>query len=194
VPFPLVVFASSPGDPGEVADPFVLGSSLLGGEHVLGGALAGLGEDSEFASALAGPPAIIAYALAQDSEVGWAPRPGPARLAALAQLDDRVPHLVFPLRQAPSGALAVLEQDTLDDVRQCVHVLMLTPLGYRPLAPEVGIADPTFTAGIDAAELESQLEEQEARARVTVATPGPDAGGQQQVVVRVALVGDEEGA
>jgi phage baseplate assembly protein W len=111
-----------------------------------------------------------------------------------------VPHLRWPFRltagadlpgQVPHAPLQLVEQDTIDDVRQSVHLLMRTPRGARPLAPDVGIDDPTFSVGIDPQLLAAQIEEFEDRARVTVATAGVDAAGQQTVTVRVALVDDD---
>lgn len=69
------------------------------------------------------------------------------------------PHLAYPFRMADNGELAVLEQRSLDEGRMCAHVLMRTPRGARPLAPEVGVEDPTFTYGIDAELLEADLNE-----------------------------------
>ena len=101
-----------------------------------------------------------------------------------------IPHLRWPLRIA-DGQLQLVEQDTLEDVRQCVHLLLRTPLGARPLAPEVGIEDPTFTAGVDADVLAGRLEEMEDRARITVDTTGVDEHGRQRVRVYVALAEDD---
>jgi phage baseplate assembly protein W len=100
-----------------------------------------------------------------------------------------VPHLAFPLRLAEDGGFAVVEQDTLEDVRQCVHVVLVTPRGSRPLAPNVGIEDPAFMAGVDAAELQAALEgdDGEPRARVTIEADPVSAGGEQSVSVRVDL-------
>lgn len=101
-----------------------------------------------------------------------------------------IPHLAFPLRLTDSGSFAVVEQDTIDDVRQCVHVLLRTPLGVRPLAPEIGVEDPTFETGIDGDVLAATLEEQEPRASVTVVAAPVDPSGEQQLEVRVALAGE----
>jgi phage baseplate assembly protein W len=102
-----------------------------------------------------------------------------------------IPHLAFPLR-LDGGSFAVVEQDTVEDVRQCVHVLLRTPLGIRPLAPEVGVDDPTFTEGVDGDALAAQLEEQEPRAVVTVTTSPIDERGEQVLEVRVALAGEAD--
>lgn len=103
-----------------------------------------------------------------------------------------IPHLAYPLRLAPDGTFAVVEQDGIDDVRQCVHVLLRTPLGARPLAPQIGVEDPTFTSGVDPDELQQTLEEQEDRATVTVTTTPVDPTGEQQITVEVALADDPD--
>lgn len=106
----------------------------------------------------------------------------------LSDLAGRVPHLAYPLRLS-AGRLEVVEQDTVEDVRQCVYVLLRTPRGARPLAPDVGIDDPTFTGGVDAPELAAELERQEERAEIEISTGGPDFAGREQVTVRVGLAG-----
>ncbi len=103
-----------------------------------------------------------------------------------------VPHLKWPLELA-GGMLLAVEQDTIDDVEQCVHVLLSTPLGSRPLAPEVGAPDPTFV-GADAAEMSSRLTDPdfgEPRADVAVTVDG--AGPDQTVSVQVSLAESQEG-
>src|SRR5690606_19293544 len=89
--------------------------------------------------------------------------------------DPEIPHLAFPLRLV-NGQLAQVEQGSIEDVHGCVIALIHTPLGARPLAPDVGVPDPTFTAGVDPDELTGRLERDEPRARVTVTSEptGPD--------------------
>jgi phage baseplate assembly protein W len=107
---------------------------------------------------------------------------------------DEVPHLRWPLRGA-AHRLQTVEQDTIDDVRQCVRVLLVTPLGARPLAPEIGVEDPTFTAGVDAEVLAAELEEMEDRASVTVIADQVDPQGHQDIRIHVELAdaGESEG-
>ena len=125
---------------------------------------------------------------------GPGPTPTPGALDLLGQVTPvrDVPHLAWPLRLAASGSLAIVEQDTIDDVRQCVHVLLNTPLGARLLAPEVGVEDPTFTTGIDAQALAALLEDQEDRARVHITAAGPTGDGQHAASVVVELAADPE--
>lgn len=100
-----------------------------------------------------------------------------------------IPHLTWPPRMAPDGTLAAVEQDTVEDVRQCVHVLLRTPLGVRPLAPFSGVPDPTFSGGVIADELAARLgsDDNEPRAQITVTAGQLGATGGQSVRVRVDL-------
>jgi hypothetical protein len=106
----------------------------------------------------------------------------------------KIPHIAWPLRLTDDGTLAVVEQDTIEDVRQCVRVLRRTPLGARPLAPLVGVPDPTFSAGVDPEDLEERLEDEdtgEPRAEVTV-TATPIENGRQRIRIAVQLAADAD--
>lgn len=96
------------------------------------------------------------------------------------------PHLAFPLRfDSATHSLAQVEQDELEDIEQCVFVLMKTPLGVRPLAPDIGVEDPTFSEGIDPQLLTADLENMEPRARVTITAEPVGATGEQVVTISV---------
>lgn len=56
-----------------------------------------------------------------------------------------VPRLAWPLRlDTSTGGLAVVEQDSPEDITQCLHAIANTTPGDRPDAPDMGIEDPTF--------------------------------------------------
>jgi len=55
-----------------------------------------------------------------------------------------LPHLALPFRFV-NGAAATVEQDTPDEIAQCVEVLLRTVTGQRIEVPGFGIADPLFT-------------------------------------------------
>lgn len=101
-----------------------------------------------------------------------------------------IPHIAYPLRLTATG-LEQVEQDSIDDVRQCVHVLLRTPVGARPLAPDVGVEDPTFSEGVDPEQLAAELEGQEDRARITITAAAPDETGEQAVQIAVDLADDD---
>lgn len=101
-----------------------------------------------------------------------------------------IPHRAWPLRRDEQGALAQLEQDELAEVQQSVAIIRATPLGARPLAPQIGVDEATFTAGTAAEILEQALEEQEDRAAVTVTLTPVDQSGEQEVEIAVGLAAD----
>lgn len=82
------------------------------------------------------------------------------------------------------GRLATVEQDTLDELRMNVRVLLHTPAGARPIAPQVGVEDPTFT-DLDGPGLAADLMRWEPRAQVTVTVTGGSWEGERRVGVDV---------
>lgn len=100
----------------------------------------------------------------------------------------QVPHLKFPLAIAADGSFDGVEQDSLDDVRQCVYLIARTPLGSRPASPGSGVNDPTFTT-VNGDLLEATIEDQEPRALVDV-TVVDDGNGNTTVNIAVALASE----
>lgn len=76
-----------------------------------------------------------------------------------------IPHTRWPM-SIEDGRLAVVEQDTLTEVVQCVNVLLHTQRGDRVLLPDFGIDDPTFADGIDVDQVIDQAATYEDRAHV----------------------------
>jgi phage baseplate assembly protein W len=84
-----------------------------------------------------------------------------------------IPHLALPFR-FEDGRAAVNEQDTPDDVADCVEAVLRTRPGEREERPDFGVPDPTFSqAPIDADGIASIVETWEPRARL-VAQEAPD--------------------
>lgn len=54
-----------------------------------------------------------------------------------------IPKLRVPLEMGARG-LRTVEQDSVDEVAQCVYAILATPLGSRLEQPEFGIEDDTF--------------------------------------------------
>lgn len=54
-------------------------------------------------------------------------------------------HFSIPFEYDLTGSAAVLQQDTIEEVSQCVRVLLSTPTGTRVEQFDYGIPDPTFT-------------------------------------------------
>jgi phage baseplate assembly protein W len=55
-----------------------------------------------------------------------------------------IPHLMVPF-QVINGQFVTVEQDTDDEVAQCVQNICAFERGYRVEDPDFGIRDPTFT-------------------------------------------------
>jgi hypothetical protein len=55
-----------------------------------------------------------------------------------------VPHFDLPFRFASSSA-AVVEQDSLEEIANCVYAVLVCPLGFRVELPTYGTPDPTFS-------------------------------------------------
>lgn len=69
-----------------------------------------------------------------------------------------VPHLAFPFRLSGDGTVAVVEQDTLDEVAQNVEVIVRTRTGTRIEIPEFGI-DALLFGQVDGDDAESLLQQ-----------------------------------
>lgn len=76
-----------------------------------------------------------------------------------------VQHFALPFRRMENLRPALLEQDTQDDVVQCIQVILDTPLGFRELSPNFGLRDYTFAAGgIDTEKVYVAIQQSEPRA------------------------------
>jgi phage baseplate assembly protein W len=75
-----------------------------------------------------------------------------------------IPHFDHPFRFGPSLAV-VVEQDSPEDIINCVAAILRTELGERVDLPEFGINSPVFeTQPIDIAPIIELIVEQEPRA------------------------------
>ena len=76
-----------------------------------------------------------------------------------------VPHFALPFRFAPQAV--VVEQDSLDEIADCVFAVLSCPLGFRVELPSFGVPDLTFrTEPVPTADVRTQLDEWEPRAGV----------------------------
>lgn len=55
-----------------------------------------------------------------------------------------VPHFALPFRFSNPQA-AVSEQDSLDEIADCVYSILVCPVGFRVELPTFGVPDPTFS-------------------------------------------------
>lgn len=74
-----------------------------------------------------------------------------------------IPHFAVPLRLDGSGRFAAVEQDSGDEIAQCVAVVMATPAGSRLEVPDFGIPRYEFHTP-NAAEIVAAVAEWEPRA------------------------------
>jgi phage baseplate assembly protein W len=89
------------------------------------------------------------------------------RLAAVT-----IPHLGIPFTLDGTGAVTVLQQDTLREITQCVTQLLGTVIGSREVLPIYGIQDATFI-GVDPTSIVDAVAAWEPRAAVTIAVSNP---------------------
>lgn len=64
--------------------------------------------------------------------------------------------LSHPFRIGPTGAIAVVEEDTEAAHAEAVAVVCLTRKGERPMVPSFGVVDPVFDE-LDVAEVNAVL-------------------------------------
>jgi phage baseplate assembly protein W len=82
--------------------------------------------------------------------------------------EQYIPHLAVPL-QVINGQFVTVEQDTDDEVAQCVRNICAFERGFRIEDPDFGINDPTFTTmPIDTEDISTALETYEDRAQVDI--------------------------
>jgi phage baseplate assembly protein W len=75
-----------------------------------------------------------------------------------------VPHFSLPFRFASPYA-AVSEQDSLDEIADCVYAILVCPVGFRVESPLFGLPDQTFAMPApDLDEIRAAIEEWEPRA------------------------------
>jgi len=81
--------------------------------------------------------------------------------------DVLIPHLQMPLSFAtgPDGPrMQVVEQDSDEELTQCVETILRYPLGFRQELPEFGITDPVMREnGADVQEMVRAVTEWEPR-------------------------------
>lgn len=79
-----------------------------------------------------------------------------------------IPHLSVPF-QVIHGQFVTVEQDTDDEVAQCVRNICVYERGFRLEDPDFGIEDPTFTTmPIDTEDIARAVAAYEDRAQVDI--------------------------
>ncbi len=102
------------------------------------------------------------------------------------------PHLQWPVR-IETGRLAVVEQDTFDDVAQCVKIIASTPLGGASWDPQLGVRGLLYgEGGADPDETYEAVERSEPRAEIQIdraLDPGLLAQGQDRLPIKLRVRG-----
>jgi phage baseplate assembly protein W len=81
----------------------------------------------------------------------------------------QIPHLAWPPRIGPDGTFETVGQDTVEEHRQAVELLLHTPLGGLIDTPRFGTPEQAFkTGGADISQLEATVERWEPRTRRTI--------------------------
>ena len=76
------------------------------------------------------------------------------------------PKIKMPFKIVGTG-IALIEQDTIEEIAQCVYTVLATEIGSRDEEPEFGITDQAHRKlGADFAEMEQAIDEWEPRATV----------------------------
>lgn len=79
-----------------------------------------------------------------------------------------IPHFAHPFRYV-NGSAVVNEQDSLNDIADCVYAVCVTHPGDRTELPDFGITDPTFQQmPLNTAVLQQQIEVWEPRAQILI--------------------------
>lgn len=82
-----------------------------------------------------------------------------------------IPHFSLPFRfiTTPSGVKAAeTEQDTNEEITDCVEAIIRYERGQRPDAPDFGIDHQVFSLDVDSARIHDQIIANEPRADVLV--------------------------
>ena len=64
----------------------------------------------------------------------------------------------FPFRLTPTGSVATVERGSDAEIEEAIAVLVLTPIGERPMRPTYGVPDPGF-AGLHVGDVQVGLDE-----------------------------------
>jgi phage baseplate assembly protein W len=78
--------------------------------------------------------------------------------------DIQIPHFSLPFR-IHNGSAVVVEQDSTDEILDCVQAICSYPAGSRPEQPDFGIPDQTFRqGGVDTDAIAAAVDQWEPRA------------------------------
>lgn len=130
--------------------------------------------------------------LAEANDVGGAPT-GVTVYAPAINSQVLPSHLNPRFAITADKNVATIEQDSYEDVSNCVEMVLNTPKGWRSAQPAFGVDDPTFT-NVDPNILKNDIEQWEPRAVTNVSIDNDDAGltgspaGVDQANVKISIL------
>lgn len=102
----------------------------------------------------------------------------------------QIPHFSIPFRYR-NGKPVVVEQDSIDDIANCVEAALRTPLGARDEYPEYGVPEMVFRQQpINTSDIVRRLDDMEPRASI-LAEEAPDRLDASIARVRMTLRREE---
>lgn len=105
-------------------------------------------------------------------------------------MPSSIPHLAFPYSVDRTGHGVELEQDTDDEIVNCVLLISTVSIGGLPDQPDFGITDPTFLLRPPLDVLAAQIHQWEDRAIVAAKVqPSDDDPSQTTIVFEVQTKG-----
>lgn len=69
-----------------------------------------------------------------------------------------VPHFALPFRFDATPQAVVSEQDSVDEIADCVYSILICPQGFRVELPQFGLPDPTFAVSPPGPDLDRMRE------------------------------------
>lgn len=101
-----------------------------------------------------------------------------------------IPHFQFPFQLGVGGHASVLEQDTDDEIVNCVELILSVPIGSLIDEIEFGITDPTFMINPPVSMIAAQVREWESRAPVSgVSQPQGQDMTMENIIIQVQTGG-----
>lgn len=81
-----------------------------------------------------------------------------------------IPHFSLPFNIGNDGKAVVNDQDSVNEISDCVHAIVRTNKGFRPEKPEFGITDQVFTTSFDKVLVRAEIQESEPRVQAATET------------------------
>lgn len=103
-----------------------------------------------------------------------------------------IPHFALPFSLTANGGVAVTQQDSIDDISQCVEMALGCTQGTRLVVPDFGVTDPTFT-DVSPGTLEQQVKVYEPRAELAITVSWPSGTTEASVTCLVSPIAHPNG-